>query len=518
MQALSMGNKTIRIGNTTNRQNHTGTRVVKGDAVVVTSTDVELAPPPVVAYEDVKVLLTCHNGSRGTVDLIRDLISSCGDRTIDVLVYDDCSFGDDSELLETARALCSGMGWRFVSAPSRHGVGREAVMLHALIEDAAKSMLDGDVLIVLRDDVRLSSDFFLSVERYWRAAPEHPCVMIPELDSRSDRTRFGMLSTKSVREFTMVDWVDRCFVAGAKALHSIVGSPPSFFEEESAAIEKSGFDVYMSLAMRRAQVPVFVTPRSLTLYTGDDKRLATRSFADSGSSSVTDGPSNMTPAQHMTSGDRVVVGIHSRGDGDDLRVTVESLAGQVDELRVFMSSHEQVPQFMRDEHRCKVQCTESTAEHPETALFAEGGAFMHMPDDACYFVAVSDGVSFPSDFIRKMLEKVDEHERGAVIATSGIVLKKFPDREHFISHPDEDTWTDVPNVGGSIAYHTGSVKLSRHVFKNLGLGSYDLAVELARQEVPIVVAGLGENYLEDDLEMRLSYEGIPQALSLLGEI
>src|SRR3990167_1357662 len=163
---------------------------------------------------------------------------------------------------------------------------------------------------------------------------------------------------------------------------------------------------------------------------------------------------------------------------ESLQNAVESLINQVDELIVYLNEWKVVPDFLF--HK-KISLLEG-------ANLGDTGKFYGLQGAEGYLFTVDDDLIYPTNYVEKMIDKINQYHRQAFICVHGNLLPKIPIKSYYLEKKGvhcsrelkEDIKVDVPGTG-TLAYHSSMYKLNMHDFgrKNMtDIWLYKLAKRL----------------------------------------
>lgn len=148
-----------------------------------------------------------------------------------------------------------------------------------------------------------------------------------------------------------------------------------------------------------------------------------------------------------------------------LEIAVRSVYDQVDELHVYLNVYRAAPQFlMRPKIKIYLQ--------PVGDLKDVGKIFGTMGVDG-YVVLLDDDIEYPSDYVNRMVRKIEDHGRKAVIGVHGITYSRS--RPSIIHDRKLCDFRQACNGGpvdalgtGTLAYHSDTISFCIEDFPVLG--------------------------------------------------
>jgi len=181
----------------------------------------------------------------------------------------------------------------------------------------------------------------------------------------------------------------------------------------------------------------------------------------------------------------LIVSMPPRLEG--LRQVLASIEPQVDDIRILLNEFDVVPPYLREREKISLVTTSSTGE-----LFASGAWNLLRPEDEGYVFVLDDDIAYPADYVERMIAKIEEHRRGAVVVVHGMDFREpFEDyiRDRILYHFQEgqpqDRTVHAGGVGTS-AFHTSTIRPHLRDFPDPGFRDLWFAILAGRQKVPIV--------------------------------
>jgi hypothetical protein len=181
----------------------------------------------------------------------------------------------------------------------------------------------------------------------------------------------------------------------------------------------------------------------------------------------------------------------------ELHLAVESLIRQVDTLHVFLNEFTVIPAFLEHD---KIFLTRSQ----DFGKLGECGKYYWTDDLGGYHFICSDRLIYPPDYAGSMIAKIEQHHRRAVVAAGGYQMK-FPFTwfdESTIYFPETGVIPDdltIPLVSDlALAYHSSTLRVSRHFFYQPELSDVWFSIIGLEQEVPFVLAGHDTGWIRTD--------------------
>lgn len=95
-----------------------------------------------------------------------------------------------------------------------------------------------------------------------------------------------------------------------------------------------------------------------------------------------------------------------------LRKAVASIIGQVDRLHVYLNNYQSIPDFLQQDR--------VVAHLPSLGDLQERGKFYGAEGEKGYIFLLDDDIVYPKDYVKRMVQEVERHNREAVIGVHGI--------------------------------------------------------------------------------------------------
>ncbi|MEN6424137.1 MAG: hypothetical protein ABFE13_02145, partial [Phycisphaerales bacterium] len=190
----------------------------------------------------------------------------------------------------------------------------------------------------------------------------------------------------------------------------------------------------------------------------------------------------------------LIVSIPERSE--NLRCVLRDIEPQVDEIRILLNEFEAAPEDLHAFKRVSSIRTSRTGE-----LFASGVWNLLGPEDEGYVFVLDDDIAYPADYVERMVAKIDEHRRQAVMVVHGIdFCEPFTDctRDRIVyrfeAARSRDGIVDAGGVG-TLAFHTSTLRPHVRDFPNPNFRDLWFAVLAARRGVPILCVARDAHWL-----------------------
>lgn len=176
-----------------------------------------------------------------------------------------------------------------------------------------------------------------------------------------------------------------------------------------------------------------------------------------------------------------------------LAKTIESLLPQMDIINVFLNNYTTVPEFLYHE--------KINLEFGDNSL-GDTGKFFWASMTPDYHFITDDDIIYPSDYADKMIAKIEQYGRKAIVGVHGINLRFTPitdfhgSTERFSFHTalKEDCLVHILGTG-TIAYHSDTIRVSVNDFKTRNMADIFFALLGQNQKVAFVAVKREKRWL-----------------------
>ena len=165
-----------------------------------------------------------------------------------------------------------------------------------------------------------------------------------------------------------------------------------------------------------------------------------------------------------------------------LEEVVKSLSPQADMVCVFLNGYEKVPEFL---HATPNVVVKQSQDYDD---LADNGKFYW--EVGGYHLTVDDDFNYPTDYVSRLVEKIDFYERRAVVGVHGFVfippIKSFYKSRnvfHYNRALAEDIKVDVIGTG-TMGYHTSAIRFPLELFKTKRMADIWVGLSCLEKGVP----------------------------------
>jgi len=180
-----------------------------------------------------------------------------------------------------------------------------------------------------------------------------------------------------------------------------------------------------------------------------------------------------------------------------LRV-VERILPQVDRLNIYLNDYEEVPSELIDD-----KITVVLGKHAAGDL-RDNGKFYFLEDvEPGFHFTIDDDIEYPADYIQKMIMKIEQYGRHALVGVHGVIFDQPIERFFlrrtvygFQRNQVRDAFVNLIGTG-TLGYHTSAIKLQLDDFTETGMADVFIAVRAKQQGAPIICIQRPKGWLEE---------------------
>jgi hypothetical protein len=179
-----------------------------------------------------------------------------------------------------------------------------------------------------------------------------------------------------------------------------------------------------------------------------------------------------------------------------LKESIESILPQCDAFNIYLNDWDHVPAFL---NHPKIKIYRS---QDELGDLGDVGKFYTCDEWMGYIFTADDKIIYPSDYVKVMIAKIEEHGRRAVISCHGRNLKPkcksyYWDVENFfgcLRTVRNDEW--VHEIGtGVMAFHTDTFCATLQMFPHINMTDIYFSLELQKAKVPMLIKAHAEGWI-----------------------
>lgn len=180
-----------------------------------------------------------------------------------------------------------------------------------------------------------------------------------------------------------------------------------------------------------------------------------------------------------------------------LCTVVERVLPQVSRLFVYLNNYERIPDFLQHPHIV----VNTSQEHGD---LGDTGKLFGVDQTAGYRLLLDDDLLYPEDYVRRMLEKIEDYERRVCVGVHGVILRPPVNdyhRDRDTIHYREQLNTDRPVhlLGtGTLAYHTDTIRFTSRDCEVPNMADIWTAVKAQRSQVGMICVARNGNWLRSN--------------------
>ncbi|KTC93179.1 MULTISPECIES: hypothetical protein [Legionella] len=169
-----------------------------------------------------------------------------------------------------------------------------------------------------------------------------------------------------------------------------------------------------------------------------------------------------------------------------LESTICQFLSYVNKIEIYLNNYSEIPTFLNNS-RIEVFTSQKSGD------IGDIGKFHQIEEALGYVLTIDDDLIYPSDYVEKMIEKIDFYNKKAFICVHANLLPQeklssyYKDKQglYFERKLSKDTIVDVPGTG-TLGFHTDHIKLSQSIFGLPNMTDIWLAIYAKEKNIPIV--------------------------------
>jgi len=169
-----------------------------------------------------------------------------------------------------------------------------------------------------------------------------------------------------------------------------------------------------------------------------------------------------------------------------LERTIGLFLEQVDIIEVYLNNYDNVPAFLQHEN-VHIFTSQEFGDRGDI------GKFYQIEKASGYIFTLDDDLIYPTDYVTKLVDKIDIYNRSAFICAHANILPKrkissyYKDKQgiHFAKQLAKDTPADIPGTG-TLAFHSDNIKLNQTIFLTPNMSDIWLAIYAKQNNIPII--------------------------------
>lgn len=172
-----------------------------------------------------------------------------------------------------------------------------------------------------------------------------------------------------------------------------------------------------------------------------------------------------------------------------LKVVVDIILPQVDQLNVFLQHYKEVPSFL---NHPKITVALGS-DYPQVLSLGAGAKFFWADRVRGYHLTIDDDILYPHNYVDYCISKIEQYDRKAVVGMYGFLFKEsvnsyLKDRIGYGYDCILLQDTPVHALGtGTLAYHTDTIRVSVNDMLARNMADISFAILGQKQKVPFIV-------------------------------
>ena len=172
---------------------------------------------------------------------------------------------------------------------------------------------------------------------------------------------------------------------------------------------------------------------------------------------------------------------------EKLKKVIMDLRNKVDFIYVYLNDYKEIPKFL-DHPRIQVVLSSNAIGD-----LRDNGKMYFMdiiPNGYCF--TIDDDINYPTNYIEKMIQKIELYERKAIIGIHGTIFANpyesyFKNRTvyHFNSQLKKDVLVNQLGTG-TIGFHTSLIRPHLEDFLDVGMADVFIAMIAKNKDIPLV--------------------------------
>lgn len=348
-----------------------------------------------------------------------------------------------------------------------------------------------DAFFCLADDFTIDREFFRSGIKALKDTNANAVTLTIEKERAMAKNWTGINPTieyHNDNRYIKSNWFDLCGVISRKALQNFSYKIDNIDESRWRVNKNLGSGVGKEISIEMVEGGLYQTPKSYAFH--------------SNSKSVMNEKARYS--QNLTTYDmpEIIVGIttyHKRLD--ILPQCLNSIAPYVDEIRIATSEKELNGKQINIELPCKLSIIiDDQANGDNGKFFALQGI-----EKDCYFLTIDDDLIYPPDYVSKMIQKIEQYNRRAIVSALGRIMIQPPinsyystkNRRHYFhtfEHTKKDQRCQILGTG-VMGWHSSAYKPNIEDFKKPNMADIYMGLVAQRDKIPMIAIEKPANWL-----------------------
>lgn len=384
---------------------------------------------------------------------------------------------------------------------------------------------NSDIYMYLADDLGLVDGFFQKAINYWNAINDPNKVSLTlGVDHREKCwTNFKRVKyTFGAYEVYQTQWLDMMMLFNRKLLealdYQIYPISPRRWKKDPKV--SSGVGRQISLRLHEAGYSLYQVTESLishgqhpSMMNPEARKISPLYIGEIGEENkkkqLVVNPKE-TDQQNKEEIVASLATIPSRSGS--LEKTINSLYSQVDRINVYLNNYKKIPKFLLQE---KIHVVQSQVYGD----IGDSGKFWWCDKVEGYHFICDDDLTYPEDYIEKMISKIEHYERKAIVGLHGSFfrqpfLRYHPSQRkgkkrasskktlHLLHSLQEDTFVQMLATS-SLTYHTSTIQVTKDDFEHVNMADVWFSLIAQKQGVPRVCIQKSEGWVkQNDIDVQ----------------
>jgi hypothetical protein len=184
-----------------------------------------------------------------------------------------------------------------------------------------------------------------------------------------------------------------------------------------------------------------------------------------------------------------------------LKKTIASIEPYIDQLFLYLNDYAQVPEWI-GKHE-KITAFLSKVEKSDMGDAGKFFGLNKIKANDFYYFTLDDDMLYPPDYVWKMIEKIDKHDRKIVAGCGGYIMKEevkqfYNDRKAnwHISMPNTQDHTVHILHTALTAWHSSALEFKYEDCEKPNMGDIWLAIAAQKQQVPMILIERPANWVK----------------------
>jgi glycosyltransferase involved in cell wall biosynthesis len=177
---------------------------------------------------------------------------------------------------------------------------------------------------------------------------------------------------------------------------------------------------------------------------------------------------------------------------------VKRILPQIDRLNIYLNDYEEVPPELINEKITVVLGKDADGDLRDNGKFY----FLDEVEPGFHFT-IDDDIEYPRDYIQKMILKIEQYGRHALVGIHGVIFDQPVERFFlrrtvygFQRNQIRDAFVNLIGTG-TLGYHTSVIKMKLSDFSESGMADVFIAVKAKQQGIPIICIQRPKGWLEE---------------------